>query len=126
MVSRYAGSAIVVVLALLAGCNREAQRQQSPEQLKGRLDAANGISNSAEKNAALKSVAEDAADSGVVDVVVKAVEGISNTTTRSEVAAACARKLAKRGDTKGATDVAQLISNTSMKNEVLGEIAKGN
>lgn len=126
MVTRYVRGAVVVMLAFLTGCNRDAQRQQSPEQLKGRLDAANAISNTTEKNEALKSVAQDAADSGVVEVALKAVEGISNTTTRNEVAAACSRKLAKRGDTKGATDVAQLISNTTLKNEVLAEIAKGN
>lgn len=126
MTAFYTRGIVLLVVANLAGCNREAPRTQAPDQLKGRLDAANGISNSTERNEALKSVAQDAAEAGVVEVTVKAVEGISNTTMRSEVAATCARKLAKRGETKGATDVAQLITNSTLKNEVLGEIAKGN
>src|SRR5262245_29599481 len=89
MTAHYVRGLVLVIAAIAAGCNREGQRSQAPEQLKGRLDAANGISNSSEKNEALKSVALDAADSGVVEVAVKALEGISNSSMRSEVAATC-------------------------------------
>lgn len=116
---------VLFVLTIAAGCSREAPRPQTAEQLKGRLEAANGITNSTEKNAALKAVAEDAADAGAADVAAKAAEGITQSTTRNEVAEACARKLARRGDTSGAKAVAELITNTTKKNEVLGEIARG-
>src|SRR5689334_8919305 len=108
-------SFVVIGLALAVGCGqdakppqtRDAQPPQTPEQLKGRLDAANKVANPSERHDALKVVAIDAADAGVVDVVVKAIEGIAHSGIKDEVAVTCALKLAKRGDAKDATTVAE-------------------
>jgi len=118
-------SIVVVGLVFAAGCTQEPRPPQTPEQLNGRLEAAGKIPNTAERSDAYRVIALDAADSGITDAVVKAIEGISNIGLRDEAAEACALKLMKRGDTKGATNVAEKINNTSKKSEVLGKIAKG-
>jgi hypothetical protein len=124
---------IVVVSLVICGCGNKQTTSptsppQNPERLSGRLDAANKLANAADRHAALKVVALDAADAGAVDIVTKAIEGIpvnAATGPKDEVAAACATKLAHRGDTKAATTLAETIANTQKKNEVLANIAKG-
>jgi hypothetical protein len=118
-------SSIILGLAFVAGCAQEPRPPQTPEQLNGRMEAAGKIANLSEKSDAYKVIAVDAADSGVVDVVVKAIDGIPNISTRDDAAETCALKLMKRGDTKAATTVAEKISNLAKKNEVLSKIAKG-
>ena len=117
-------SMVLVGLAFAAGCEQAPKPPQSPEQLNGRLEAAGKIANSADKSDALKVVAVDAADSGVVEVVIKAIDGIPNISTKDDTAETCALKLMKRGDTKAATTVAEKITNQATKNAVLGKIAK--
>jgi hypothetical protein len=111
-------------LVLAIGCGKDAKQKQTPEQLKGRLDAAIGITDPSKRNDALQSVAEDAAEAGVGEVAQAAAERITDPSRKNNVAAACALKLAERGDTKGATTVAGLITDPSRKNDVLGKIAK--
>lgn len=118
-------SIVFVGLAFVVGCAQEPRPPQTPEQLSGRMEAASKIPNLSEKSDAYKVIAMDAADSGVVDVVVKSIDGIPNISTRDEVAETCALKLMKRGDTKAATTVAEKITNMSKKSDVLGKIAKG-
>jgi hypothetical protein len=116
---------IVVGLALAVGCSNEPKPAQTPEQLQGRLTAADAMTNASEKNDVLQVIAQDAADSGAGDVVLKALGKITNASTRNDTAEACALSLAKRGDTRAATAIAQQISNASLKNDVLAKIAKG-
>jgi hypothetical protein len=117
---------MIVGLVVVAGCGQQPRSAQTPEQRKWRLDAAIGVTNMTQKNEALISVAEDAADAGAGDIVVKALEEMSNLTTKSDVAETCALKLARRGDAKAATRVAETMTNLTKKNEVLARIAKGN
>jgi hypothetical protein len=118
-------SLVVVGLALAAGCGPNARPPQTPEQLMGRLDAANRITNLSERQAALKEIAVDAANSGAGDITLKAMERITNVSTKNEVAEECALTLARRGDTRAATTCAEAITNVQKKNEVLARIAKG-
>jgi hypothetical protein len=119
----------VVLLALALGCSQPKatppKEPQGPEQLKGRLEAANKMTNLTDRNQALQSIAEDAATAGAAEIVTAALEGITNLGLRNDTAAECALRLARRGDTKAATTVAESITNLSKRNEVLGKIAKG-
>jgi len=119
-----ARAVVAVCLAAAIGCDGS-KPPQSPEQLKGRLDAATGITDPGARNAALQPVARDAADAGAGDIALQAITAISNPSTRNEVAADCALRLAKRGDTKGATAVADVITDPATKNDVKGKIARG-
>lgn len=125
MSTRIAGVLIPLVLVFGCGRSQTPREPQTPDQLKGRLDAATKITNSTERNEALQTIAEDAADAGISEIVIKALEGITNSSTRNDVAADCALRLAKKGETKGATTVAEGITNSTKRNEVLGKIAKG-
>jgi len=115
--------ALILGLALAAGCGRDAK--QTPEQLKGRLDAAMGLTDPDKRNDALKAVAEDAAESGVGEIAQAATQRITDHDRQNQVAGTCALKLADHGDTKSATAVAGLITDPDRRNEVLGKISKG-
>jgi len=113
-------------LFFVAGCSSGSKSPQTPEQLQGRLDAANRITSISQRNDAMKAIAEDAADSDAGDVALMALEAISTLSVRNDVAERCALKFLKRGNTKAATAVAETITSMSKKNEVLAQIAKGN
>ncbi len=116
---------VILWFALIFGCGQDAKPKQTPEQLKGRLDAAIGVTDPDKRNDALKAVAEDAAEAGDGEVAQAATEKITDPDRKNEVAATCALKLAKRGNTKAANSVAGLITDPDKKNQVLGKISKG-
>jgi hypothetical protein len=110
---------------LLLGCDQRPREPASPEELKGRLDAALSMRNVADRNDALASVARDAAAAGDGDMVKRALGPINNTSRKDEAAAACALKLAEIGKSQVAVEVAKTIHNSPLQNETLGRIAKG-
>ena len=117
--------ALLLVPFLVAGCFLKPKQPQSAEQLKGRLDAASTMTNVAQRDDALSTIALDAADAGEGDIVKKALEGMSNVSKKNDTAYDAALKLSERGKTPAAVEVAKMISNTAKQNEALSKIAKG-
>ena len=118
---RLAAAAAIVT----AGCAQGPKGPVGPDQLVGRLNAALSVTSSSQRDDALKSVAEDAADAGAADIVKRAVGGITSSNNRDDAAYTCAIKLADRGDTQAASDVAKMITSSSKQNDALAKIAKG-
>jgi hypothetical protein len=110
-------------LVLAIGCGKDPKQKQTLEQLNGRLEAALGITDPSKRNDALKSVAEDAADTGMEETTLAALGKITDPSLRNDEAATCALKLSVFGNKKGATAVAGLITDPAKKNDVLGKIA---
>ena len=116
---------LVLVMSFVVGCSDQRTPRATSEQLKGRLTAALAINDVNQRDAALKSVAQDAAEAAQGEIVTRAVYEINYSVTVDEVAYACALKLLERGQAQAAADVAKLMRTTSKQNEVLSRIAKG-
>jgi len=116
----------MLALLLVLGCRQEATHQSTPDQLKGRLDAAMAMTNVADKCDALAAIAKDAVDANEGEIVKKALDQMTNVAQKNDAAYACALKLSDRGDSQRATEVAKMITNVSQRNEALSKIAKGN
>ena len=117
---------LMLALLLVLGCRQEATHQATPDQLKGRLDAAMAMTNVADKCDALAAIAKDAVDANEGEIVKKALDQMTNVAQKNDAAYACALKLSDRGDSQRATEVAKMITNVSQRNEALSKIAKGN
>src|SRR5262245_52539679 len=125
---------VAVGLAVAVGCGPGAKPQPSAEppkdrpsaeQLRGRLEAALGITDPVRQGEALRVVARDAADAGAGDIVLQAVKRITDVAARNEVAADCAVRLARSGDPKGANLVTDQITDPAKRNEVRAKVAEG-
>jgi hypothetical protein len=121
-------------LALAIGCDsgpkppppaEPTKDRPSAEQLRGRLQAAVGITDPKLKREAMQALARDAADAGAGDVVLRAVREIFDPAVQADVAEDCAIRLVTSGDAKGATAVADVITDVTRRNEVRAKIAKG-
>jgi hypothetical protein len=116
---------LVFAVLSLAGCGHQRTPHAIPEQLKGRLDAALAINDMNQRDAALKSVAQDAAEAAEGEIVKRAVYEIHDLPMMDKVAYACALRLVERGQAQAAADTAKLMRDASKQNEVLSRIAKG-
>jgi hypothetical protein len=122
-----------VGLALAVGCGSGSPRpsaeppkdRPSAEQLRGRLDAAVGITDPVKKREVLQVLARDAADAGTGEVVLQAVKEIIDPAVKADAAEDCAVRLVRSGDAKGATAVADLIADPARRDEVKAKIARG-
>lgn len=94
------------------------------EQLNGRLEAANSMSDPGLRNDAYKILAIDAADSQMAEVVLSALGKMNDPGVKNTTASTCAVKLAEKGDQKYATTVALLITDPGIKNDTLAKIAR--
>ena len=116
---------LVFAALLFAGCSDQRKPGAPHEQLKGRLTAALAINDMNQRDAALKSVAQDAAEAAEGEIVKRAVYEIHDLPMLDEVAYACALRLVERGQAQAAADTAKLMRDASKQNEVLSRIAKG-
>jgi serine/threonine protein kinase len=99
-------------------------RRVSRQSLSERLEAANGISNTEDKDRAMAAVARDAAKSGEVEMLQQALGGFTNLSDRDETSRQAALTLAKSGQRKRAIEIANGISNLSVRDQTLSELAK--
>src|SRR5262249_19348412 len=97
----------------------------SAEQLRGRLEAALGITDPVRQGEALRGVARDAADAGAGDIVLQAGNRITDLAARNEVAADCAVRLARSGAPKRADLVPDQMTGPAKRNEVRAKVAEG-
>ena len=79
---------LVLLLCLFAGCKKNEPPVRAD--LRTRLEAAMQISNSSDRDSALKAVAVAAADLGAGDIVMDALGHTSSTTFHDEAANECA------------------------------------
>lgn len=91
----------------------------------GRLGAALEIKDETARLNALIKVAEESAEAGEGDVVLRAISEISVEAAREDAYANCARQLAKSGNTSAATEVAKKIKDEVRRLNVLNGLASG-
>lgn len=110
---------------VLLGCGGGTKQPATPEQLKGRLDAASAMSDIGKRNEALATLAQEAADAGETEVTNRALDQILDLGQKNSAAYSCALKLAEGGKTQVAVEVAKKITDLGKRNDALGRIARG-
>lgn len=91
--------------------------------LRARFEAANGISNFMEKDAAMASIARHAAAAGDVEMTRQSLAAISSFMTRDEAAASAALTLSNLGRRAQALEIANGISAFTKRDETLAKLA---
>ena len=115
-----------LLLILVSGCDDPASTTTaSPAGISGRLDAALAMQGDTARHNALVKLAQDAAEAGDGDVVLKAIEAIDAGTARDNTCAMCSEALARMGRTAAATAVAKQISDETARKNTLSKIASG-
>ena len=104
---------------------RPAEEPINAEELAGRLGAAKGIHDVAEKDKALARVARDAADAGVAEIADQGLAAMHDVSVKDKAAYAAALRLAKAGKTEAAAATARAIHDVSLKDKTLAKIATG-
>ena len=115
----------VFAILLFMGCSEHRTSHVTSEQLNGRLTAALAVNDMNQRDVALKSVAQDAAEAAQGEIVKRAVYEIHDAALMDQVTYDCALKLVERGQAQAAADAAKMLHDTSKANEVLGRIARG-
>jgi hypothetical protein len=117
---------VCLLLILVSGCDDPASTTTaSPAGISGRLDAALAMQGDTVRHNALVKLAQDAAEAGDGDVVLKAIEAIDAGTARDNTCAMCSEALARMGRTAAATAVAKQISDETARKNTLSKIASG-
>jgi hypothetical protein len=117
---------ICLLLLLLAGCDHQVPvTGTGTSEFSGRLEAALAMENGTAKHNTLVKLAENAAQAGDGDVVLKAIAAVDAGTFRDNTCAICSLALAKQGKTLEATAVAKEIANETQRNNTLTQIATG-
>ncbi len=115
-----------LLLFLFSGCKDQgATKSSPPTELSGRLDAALAMKEGTSRHNMLVKLAEDAANAGDGDTVLKAIAQVDPGTARDNTCAICSEALAKQGKTSEATMVAKQIVNETSRNNALARIASG-
>lgn len=96
-----------------------------PSEMSSRLDAALAMKADTSRHNTLVRVAQDAAEAGDGDVVLKAIAAIDAGTARDNLCSTCSKALAKKGKTSEATAVAMQLANDTSRNNLLSQIASG-
>lgn len=99
-------------------------RPASAGDLEARLKAAQAISSLDARDAALSSVAVQAATSTNLPVATSALRDIASLNRRDEAIRACAIVLARIGRREEATQLAQQIATFSLRDDTLSRIAR--
>ena len=119
-------TSICLLFILVTGCQDPASTMTAPPtEISGRLDAALAMKEDTARHNTLVKLAQDAAEAGDGDVVLKAIEAVDAGTARDNTCAICSEALARKGKTSEATAVAKQISNETARNNTLSKIASG-
>ena len=117
---------ICLLLSFIAGCQQPVSTMSAPKtEMTGRLEAALTMKKGAARHNALVHVAQDAAEAGDGDVVLKAIAAIDDGTAHDNLCSTCSEALAKQGKISEATAVAKQLANDAARNNLLGRIATG-
>jgi hypothetical protein len=115
-----------LLLVLALGCQGQVSTQSpAPTAMSGRLDAALAMKVGTSRHNALVKLAEEAANAGDGDVVLKAIAAVDAGTARDNTCSICSQALAKQGKSSQATKVAKQIANETSRNNMLAKIATG-
>ena len=96
----------------------------SAEAIAERMEAAMGISDPGQKDKPLAAVVVDAAQTGQVETVKKALAAMYDVDDRNKATHEAAVLLAKHGLRKPAIDLAKGISDTDLRDQTLVELAQ--
>ncbi len=96
----------------------------SHDNLAERVEAADGIVNSAGRNRAFARLAADAAKVGEVELVRSSLERIIDSATRNQAALDSARLLARRHLRRQGIEIARTITDNGMRDRALSEMAQ--
>ena len=122
----------VISLTMILGCNQTTAPSKSSEtgpmeststDFKGRLKAAQKITNSGTKNEALSKLAKDAAKAGEGEIVKQAIDDINQSGTKNLAASVAAVSLAEAGEGSAAVEVAAMINESGAANETFSKVA---
>lgn len=117
---------IFLLLVLFAGCDRQVPATApGTSEFSGRLEAALAMKNGTSRHNTLVKLAENAAQAGDGEVVIKTIAAVDAGTARDNTCAICSLALAKQGKTSEATAVAKEIANETQRNNTLTQIATG-
>jgi hypothetical protein len=117
---------ICLLLILVAGCDDPASTTNAPpSETSGRLDAVLAMKEDVARHNALVKLAQDAAEAGAGDAVLRAIDAVDAGTARDNTCAICSEALARKGKTTAAKAVASQISNEVARNNTLSKIASG-
>jgi hypothetical protein len=107
----------------VCGCKKNDPPKKAD--LRPRLEAAMQITNSNDRDSALKTVAVDSAGLGAGDITLEALAHMFNSSFRDETASDCASRLAKAQQLSFAKDVAKTIVSSNLRDETLKKLAEG-
>jgi hypothetical protein len=117
---------ICLLLVLFAGCDRQVPATVTgTSDFSGRLEDALAMKNGTAQHNTLVKLAENAAQAGDGDVVLKTIAAVDSGTFRDSTCAICSLALAKQGKASEATAVAKEIANETQRNNTLTQIATG-
>lgn len=117
-------------LAMMAGCRDPDTTRPVPtqpfrlndERIGPRLEAAWRIADKAEREKAIRAVAEDAAAAGVFEVVRKAIEGLGEP-AKTQTIRACILKTAARGDAAPTHELLKIMPDGPERDSLAAEVA---
>ncbi len=117
---------LCLLLAFAVGCNGPTPITSGPStKMSGRLESALAMKDDTSRHNTLVKLAEDAAQAGNGDVVLKAIAAVDAGTARDNTCAICSGELARQGRTLEATAIAKEIANETARNNTLAQIASG-
>jgi hypothetical protein len=93
--------------------------------LAGRLEAAKGIHDVAERDEALDRIARGAGDAGDAAIVDEALAAMHDVGVKDKAAYSAALRLAKAGKAGAAAATAKAIHDVALRDKALAKIAKG-
>ncbi len=117
------GGLAVIALIIPAYQARQTPKKVVSSEFAGRFEAVLAMENDTSRHNTLVRLAEDAANAGDGDLVLKVIEHVEAGTARSNTCAICSEALLKRGMTSAATAVALQIENETSRNNMLARIA---
>jgi serine/threonine protein kinase len=104
--------------------DRTRQEQDVALQLRERLAAAALLSDLSERDSAMTTLARDAANAGVREILLSSLQRISDPQVHDKIAAETALLLKKKGLTPFSLEVANAIIDTQERNRALSELLK--
>lgn len=125
---------LLVVGLIVVGCGKKAGPEQpapvttgtgAESTLAARLDVALKIAGTEARDAALQSIAGEAAAARDVAIVKRALGAIMGSENKDSSAELCAVALALHDDARAAGEIAQMISSVEARDRALATIAMG-
>jgi hypothetical protein len=112
---------LLFLVMLFSACQKQTPTAAT---LRGSLDAASSITNTASRDDALGELAIHAAEAKDLEVTKQALGRITSVDAKDKAAEAAALAFAKKAETKAATEIARMINSTALQDRTLNAVAK--